>query len=67
VYWNTQEHAAAAVPDLVTGAAVVNPLLLAVTVIVAEALAAKPLCVIVFVDLDTLPAVVDKVYVTVAS
>ena len=39
----------------------------AFTVTVAEALAAKPLCVIVFVDLATVPEVVDNVYVTVAS
>jgi hypothetical protein len=67
VYWNTHEQAAAAVPALVTGAAVVKPVLLAVTVTVAVPFAAKPLCVIVFVDLATVPEVVDNVYVTVAS
>lgn len=67
MYWYTHEQVAAALPVLVAGSELVNPAFVAVTVTVADALAANPVTVKVEVVLDIEPADVDIVYPADAS
>lgn len=67
VYWYTHEQAAAALPVRVAGSEFVNPAFVAVTVMVADPLAASPVTVNVEVVLAIDPADVDIVYPAAAS